>query len=48
MKSRPRPSGSHTGLVLSAAASVTCSGSPPAAGMVQIELGAMLPIAFLV
>ena len=48
MNSSPRPSGSHTGLVLSEAASVIRSGGPPAAPMIQIELGAMLPMALRV
>src|SRR5690349_21306381 len=41
--SSPRLPGSQTGPVLSAAASVSCTGAPPAADTSQIELGAMLP-----
>jgi hypothetical protein len=36
-------SGSHTGLVLSERASVTCTGAPPLDLTTQMELGAMFP-----
>src|SRR6185295_5017355 len=46
MNSRFRPSGSHSGEVLSDEASVTRAGSPPVAATVHTELGAMFPMAF--
>ena len=46
MKRMLLPSGIHTRLVLSDVASVTRCGGLPDADTIQIELGAMFPIAF--